>query len=156
MRFPQSTLLLGAAAIFGVFGVVALVFRVNDYSDDTLSMIAGAAAYVFLVFAAVVVLRWWRARSADVTGAVNDFVRQHPLVVSAVGAPVSVGTPEGEMPAGAGPAQANVDVVVSGPEGLARVDLVMVRMGRRWEVVGATLLSDGERLPLRETPPEFR
>lgn len=152
MPFPQRTLMLGAAVIFGAFGITALVFRFNDLSDETLSIIAGVAAYIFLVYAAVIVFRWWRARSRDVAGAVQGFVRQHPLVISAVGAPLSVGTPEGDIPAGSGPAQANLDVVVSGPEGLARVDLVMVRMGRRWEVLTATLVSDGERLPLREGP----
>lgn len=154
MSSAQRILLLGAAVIFGAFGITALVFRFNDLSDDTLSVIAGVAAYVFLAFAAVVLLRAWRARGGDAAEAARAFVRQHPLVISAVGAPASVGMPEGDIPGGPGAAQANLDVVVSGPEGLARVDLVMVRMGRRWEVLTATLVSDGERLPLREGPSE--
>jgi hypothetical protein len=58
------------------------------------------------------------------------------------------------VPSGTGPAQANLDLVVSGPDGIARVDLVMARMGRRWEVLTATLVSEGERVSLREGPGE--
>ncbi|HMM49503.1 MAG TPA: cytochrome c oxidase assembly factor Coa1 family protein, partial [Miltoncostaeaceae bacterium] len=77
------------------------------------------------------------------------FVRSHPRVLALVGAPVTVGEPEGEVPTAGGPAQANLDVVVSGPAGIGRVDLVMARMGRRWEVLTAALTAEGERVLLR-------
>ena len=79
-----------------------------------------------------------------------EFVRRHPRVAAAVGTPPTIGEPEGEVPTGTGPAQANLDLVVSGPDGIARVDLVMARMGRRWEVLTATLVAEGERVSLRE------
>jgi len=154
MPFPQRHLLLGAAVVFGAFGAIALVARFNGMSDSTLSVVAGICAYAFLAYALGLVVWWWRRRSRGIAGLVEDFVRHQPAVLAAVGSPVSVGPPGGDIPAGRGPAQANIDVVVSGPDGLARVDLVMARIGSRWEVLSATLVSDGARVPLRGGPAE--
>jgi Cytochrome oxidase complex assembly protein 1 len=71
-------------------------------------------------------------------------------VASAVGRPVAAGEPEGEGPAGGGAAQANLRVPVSGPADEGRVDLVMARVAREWEVLSATLVVDGDRVRLAE------
>jgi hypothetical protein len=69
-------------------------------------------------------------------------------VARAVGEPVAVGEPEGEVPRGEGPAQVNLVVPVSGPADAGQVDLVMARLAREWEVLSATLVVDGDRVPL--------
>ena len=61
-----------------------------------------------------------------------------------------MGEPEGEVPSGSGAAQANLVVPVAGPEDEGRVDLVMARIARHWEVLSATLLVDGDRVRLAE------
>jgi hypothetical protein len=82
-------------------------------------------------------------------------VSRHPAVAEVVGSPVHVGSPEGDVPAGAATAaQANLAIPVSGPEGEARVDLVMARVAREWEVLSGTLVTDGEQVPLAAGPPE--
>ncbi len=125
-----------------------------EVSQQTLSIVGGVAAYLFLAAVAVILVRAWRVKGTDAAGEAVEFVRRHPMVAATVGTPPHVGEPEGEVPRGSGPAQANLDVVVSGPDGLARADLVMARMGRRWEVLSATLVSEGERVSLREGPGE--
>lgn len=152
MGSAQRAIMLTAAVIFGAFGITAFVFRRMDVSQGTLSIVGGGAAYLFLAAVVVILLRAWRVRGTDPAEEAVAFVRRHPLVVATVGVPPSVGEPEGEIPAGAGASQANLDVIVSGPDGLARVDLAMARMGRRWEVVSATLVSEGESVSLLEGP----
>lgn len=59
-------IVLMGAIYFGVFAVVAFVFRRLDVSDDTLSIVGGILAYGFLVSVIFVVVRQWRAtRKAD-------------------------------------------------------------------------------------------
>lgn len=142
------SLMVTAAWLFGIFLVVAFVFRRTDGSQETLSVIAGVTAWVFLVAAAVIVVRGWRGRGTDAPGAAARYVGAHPAVARAVGRPVDVGAPEGEVPGGSGPAQINLLVPVSGPADEGQVDLVMARLGRDWEVLSATLVVDGDRLPL--------
>ncbi len=146
----QRTLMLTAAWLFGIFLVVAFIFRRVDASQHTLSIIAGITAYVYLVAAAVIIFRAWRRRSRDAAMAATRFVSGHPAVPLAVGRPVAVGHPEGEIPSGKGPAQANLVVPVSGPADDGQVDLVMARMSRDWEVLSATLVVDGDRVSLAE------
>jgi hypothetical protein len=144
------TLMLTAAWIFGAFLIVAAVFRSSDGSQRTLGVIAGIFAYVFLAAAAVVLVRGWRRRGQDATRAATRFVAAHPAVLSAVGEPVEVGHPEGQVPSGSGAAQANLAVPVSGPQDSGQVDLVMARIARDWEVLSATLVVDGDRVSLAE------
>lgn len=146
----QRSILLTAAVLFGAFGVAALVMRQSGVSQETFSIVAGVTAYLFLAAVVFILLRAWRVRGTDAAEEAVAFVRRHPLVIAAVGVPPTVGEPEGEVPSGSGSAQANLDVIVSGPDGLAQVDLVMARIGRRWEVVSATLVSEGERVSLLE------
>jgi len=141
-------LMITAAWLFGLFLVVAFVFRRVDASQETLSVIAGVTAWVFLVAAAVIVFRGWRTRGADPVGAATRYVKGHPAVARAVGRPFRVGVPEGEVPGGTGAAQMNLVVPVSGPADEGQVDLVMARLAREWEVLSATLVVDGDRVPL--------
>lgn len=146
----QRTLMLAAAWMFGLFFVVAAVFRGLDASQDTLAVVAGVFAYAFIAMAAFILLRGWRRRGRDAAGAASRFVEGHPAVLAAVGSPAEVGSPEGEIPAGTGAAQANLVVPVSGPADSGHVDLVMARIGRDWEVLSATLVVDGDRVRLAE------
>jgi hypothetical protein len=153
MRFgagTERTLMLAAAWIFGVFLVVAAIFRAQDGSQATLAVVAGAFAYAFLAVAAVILVRGWRRRGQDAARAATRFVSAHPAVAAAVGRPVRVGDPEGEIPSGSGAAQANLAVPVAGPADEGRVDLVMARITRDWEVLTATLVVDGDRVRLAE------
>ena len=151
-RGVQRRILLIGAFLFGAFAIVAFVFRRLDVSQQTLSIVGGAFAYVFLMAVAIIVIGGYRRRARDAAAIAASFVERHPAVLSAVGRPMRVGRPEGQVPPGKAPAQANLDVLVTGPEGVAKVDLVMARLARRWEVLSATLLHDGERVPLRKGP----
>jgi hypothetical protein len=154
-RGAQRTLVLVAGVLFGSFAVVAFVFRRQHISDETLSIVGGVMAYVFLALVAVVLWRSWRRARHQPAAAAKRYVSRHPAVAEVVGSPVHVGPPEGDAPAdGAPAAQANLEVPVSGPEGEARVDLVMARIAREWEVLSGTLVADGERVPLAAGPPE--
>ncbi len=146
----QRTIMLAAAWIFGAFLIVAAVFRSMDGSQRTLSLVAGAFAYLFLAAAAAILVRGWRRRGQGAAGAATRFVSGHPAVRAAVGEPAEVGTPEGAVPSGTGAAQANLVVPVSGPSGVGQVDLVMARIARDWEVLSATLVTGGDRVKLAE------
>lgn len=159
MRFGPGTyrqLMIAAAWIFGVFLVVAFTFRRIDGSQATLGVIAGVAAYLFLVAAAIILVRGWRRRGTDAAAAALKYVGGHPGVSRAVGRPMEVGDVVGEVPAGEGAAQANLVVPVAGPADEGAVELVMARIAREWEVLSATLVVDGDRLRLSggraETP----
>lgn len=154
MRLTERRILLTAALVFGAFFVVAFTFRRLDVAQSTLSVVGGVLAYGFLAAAVLLAVRGWRARGQDVEAPIGAFLRAHPAVVRAVGRPVTVGAPEGQVPVGGGAGQANLSVRVSGPGGGARVDLAMARLGRRWEVLSGQLTSDGTRVPLERAAPE--
>ncbi len=149
-RGTQRALMLTAAWTFGIFLIVAAVFRSTDSSQKTLSVVAGFFAYAFLAAAAIILVRGWRRRGQDAERAAISFVSGHPAVASAMGRPLEVGAPEGEIPSGNGPAQANLEVPVSGPADSGQVDLVMARIARDWEVLSATLVVDGDRVKLAD------
>ena len=154
-RGTQRTLMLVAGVIFGVFLIVAFIFRRLDISQETLSIVGGVMAYLFLAAVAVVLWRGWRRARRQPGAAAARYVSRHPAVAEVGGSPVEVGPPEGDVPlVGGTAAQANVEVPVSGPEGEARVDLVMARIAREWEVLSGTLVAGGERVPLAAGPPE--
>jgi hypothetical protein len=152
VRPTERRILLAAAVLFGAFFLVAFVFRRLGVDGSALSVVGGVLAYAFLAAAAVIVVRGWRTRGTDVEGPIRAFLHANPTVVRLVGRPVRVGPPEGEVPTGGGPGQANLSVPVSGPGGGARVDLVMARLGRRWEVLSGQLTHDGSRVPLEGAP----
>ena len=153
MTFGPGTyrhLMFAAAWIFGVFLIVAFVFRRTDSSQETLGVIAGVAAYAFLVAAAVILVRGWRRRGTDAAAAATRYVDGHPVVSRAVGRPMEVGEVVGEVPGGEGAAQANLVIPVAGPADEGEVELVMARIAREWEVLTATLVVDGDRVRLSE------
>lgn len=149
----QRTLLITAAWIFGLFLVVAFTFRRVGGSQDALGVVAGVGAYVFLAAAALILWRGWRRGTRDAGATAQRFAIGHPAVVEALGEPVEVGDPEGEIPRGSGAAQANLAIPVRGTEESGTVDLVMARIGRHWEVLSATLEVDGDRVPLADGGP---
>jgi hypothetical protein len=153
-RRTQRTILLTGAVLFGVFFLVAFAFRRAGVSQEALSIVGGVLAYLFLAVVVAVLVLARRRRGADAAAAGERFVARHPAVIEALGRPLEVGRPEGEVPAGRGAAQANLMVPVSGPGGTGTIDLVMARMARHWEVLSATLLVDGDRVRLAEGPGE--
>ena len=150
----QRTLLLTGAVLFGVFFLVAFTFRRAGVSQGTLSIVGGVFAYLFLAAVVAILVIAWRRRGRDAGAAAERFVARHPAVVESVGRPVEVGEPEGEVPTGRAPGQCNLMVPVGGPGGSGKVDLVMARIGRQWEVLSATLVVDGDRVRLAEGPHE--
>jgi Cytochrome oxidase complex assembly protein 1 len=153
-RRTQRTILVTGAVILGAFFLIAFGFRRAGVSQGTLSIVGGVLAYVFLAAVVAILVIAWRRRGGDAAAAAARFVARHPAVIESVGRPVEVGRPEGEVPPGRGPAQANLMVPVSGPGGTGRVDLVMARIARHWEVLSATLVVDGDRVRLAEGPAE--
>ncbi len=152
----QRLLMITAAWIFGVFLVVAFTFRRLDASQETLGVIAGISAYVFLAAAAFILWRGWRRGSRDAGATARRFAQGHPAVVDALGEPLEADPPEGQVPSGSGAAQANLTVPVRGPEGEGRVEVVMARIARHWEVLSATLHAGGDRVRLAEARAERR
>lgn len=149
---PGRLLTLVGGLMFGVFFVVAWVFRHSGVSEDLLSLVAGVLAYGFLVFAAVVGWRVWRRRPGRAERAVSTYLSTHPAVVAWLGTPLRLEMPE--VPeALAGPGQANLTVPVHGPLGDASADIVLARLNRDWEVLRAVLVMDGERVPLTPVRP---
>jgi hypothetical protein len=153
-RRTQRTVLLTGAVLFGIFFVVAFAFRRAGVSQSTLSIVGGVFAYAFLVAVVAILVIGWRRRGRDASATAERFVVRHPAVVESLGRPLEAGSPEGEVPSGRAAAQANLMVPVSGPGGTGKVDLVMARIGREWEVLSATLVVDGDRVRLAEGPRE--
>jgi hypothetical protein len=139
-------LLLLAAVLLGVFAVAAFVFRRADVSQATQSIVGGALAYAFIVGAATLWVLDRRRRQGLSERRVVRYLAEHPRVQSAVGRPVRVGAPTGDLRGKAG--QVNLSVPVSGPLGEAVAHLVMARLDSAWEVLAADLVVDGERVPL--------
>lgn len=150
----QRTILLVGGVVLGVFFLVAFTFRRAGVSQETLSIVGGVLAYVFLMAVVVILVIGWRRRGGDAAGAARRFVSRHPAVLESVGRPLEVGVPQGTVPAGRGAAQANLMVPVSGPGGMGMVDLVMARMARQWEVLSATLMVHGDEVRLADGPAE--
>jgi len=145
---PAGRLLtLAGAVMFGVFFVVAFIFRRTGVDESALSIVAGVLAYSFIAFAALVVWRAWRGRPGPAERAVSRYLSTHPAVVAWLGTPIAMQMPD--VPEGrGGPGQANLTVPVTGPLGEASADIVLARLNREWEVLHAVLVMDGERVPL--------
>jgi len=145
---PTGRLLtLTGALLFGVFFVVAFVFRRTGVSQETLSIVAGVMAYGFIAFAAAIAWRAWRRRPGPAERAVSRYLSTHPAVVAWLGTPLTLEMPAVPDPDGR-PGQANLTVAVAGPLGDASADIVLARLNREWEVLHAVLVLDGERVPL--------
>ena len=98
----QRRLMLTAAWLFGIFLVVAFVFRRLDISEETDAIVAGVTAYVFLLAAAVILYRGWRQRDRD-AGDGRDAVRGAPPLRAPGGRPAGErGPPRGRDPDGQG------------------------------------------------------
>jgi Cytochrome oxidase complex assembly protein 1 len=143
---PGRTITLVGASMMGVFFIVAFIFRRVGVSQDTLTIVAGTFAYGFLAFALVVGVLAWRRRPGGIEQAVSAYLSRNRTMVDLLGEPLVVAVPtamaDSEQAEGA---QVNVAAVVSGPRGAADADLVLARLGRRWEVLDATVEHDGER-----------
>ncbi|MGD9694282.1 MAG: cytochrome c oxidase assembly factor Coa1 family protein [Thermoleophilia bacterium] len=155
-RGPQRAVLILAGVMLGAFAIVAFVFRRLDVSQGTLSIVGGALAYAFIAAVAVILLVTWRRRGRSAGEVARRYVARHPAVISSVGTPVHVGEPQGETAMGRAAGQVNLTVPVDGPEDVARVDLVMARLSSSWEVLSATLMVDGDRVPLAGGAAETR
>lgn len=143
----QRRLLVIGALAFGSFALIAFVVRQAGGSQETVSIIGGAAAYGFLIAAIVILIRGWRNRGAGDREAIGAWLREHPGVVGELGSPVVVGRPGGDA-LGPGHGQANVVVPLSGPAGRGVAQLSLARLGREWEILGGVLEVRGERMPL--------
>jgi Cytochrome oxidase complex assembly protein 1 len=143
---PGRTITLTGAWVFGIYFVIAFTFRRFGVSQDTLTIVAGVLAYAFLAFVLVVGLIAWRRRPGGVEQAVSGYLEGHPTVTGLLGEPIEVAVPTSVAQAKAvDGGQVNVSAVVSGPRGNADADLVLARLGRRWEVLDGSVEHDGER-----------
>lgn len=144
----QRQIMLSAAVMFGVFGIAAFIFRRAGVYDDAVPVMAGIAAWTFLVLVVIVVLRD-RLIGTDPRKEYHHFLSHHPDVIQRVGLPMRFRDDQGDVARGAGPAQLNLDVAVEGPDGSAQAELSMARLGRRWEVLSAALVAADQRVVLR-------
>ncbi len=143
----QKRLLIVGALAFGTFAIATFTIQRTDGSQETLSIVGGAIAYGFLVLAAIILVRGWRNRSAGDRDAIAAFLSDHPAVTEAVGSPVTLGRPGGDV-LGRTEGQATISVSVTGPGGSGIAELVMARLGRDWEILGGTLDAHGEEISL--------
>lgn len=143
----QKRLLIIGALAFGTFAIATFGVQRFGESQETLSIVGGIIGYGFLVLAAIVLVRGWRNRSAGDRSAIASFLAEHPAVVDAVGSPVTLGRPGGDV-LGRSDGQATIVVPLSGPAGSGLAELVMARLGKEWEILGGTLEAHGEEVPL--------
>ena len=115
---------------FGLFFIAAFVLRRAGVSDDVTVRVAGGMAYVFLAFAAVVLLTERRRAAGRARRAVEAFVARDPLLTDRLGTPVEAHA-EGEPPR-RGEEHWSVPARVEGPRGEAWVTARMVRRDGEW------------------------
>jgi hypothetical protein len=152
-RSPGRAITLVGAFVFGIYFVIAFVFRRLGVSQDALTIVAASMAYAFLAFALVVGVLAWRCRPGGIERAVSEYLSRHRTILDLLGEPLVVAVPTAMAAAEQSEGtQVNVAAVVSGPRGAADADLVLARLGRHWEVLDAAIEHQGERHVLSGDP----
>lgn len=131
----RAVIILGVI-FFAVYAVVALVLGRTGFAYSE-GVAAGVMAYLFIM--AVLVLWLLERRRRTQPGAVaEEFLVNNRVVRDMIGAPVTVSVPS-PPPAGKGPGQVSVDCFVSGPDGSGEAMVVMARLDKGYQVLGADL-----------------
>ncbi len=137
----RAIVILGVI-LFAIYGIVAVVL--SKLGQDTAQgVVAAVMGYLFIV--GVVLLWWYERRLRTRPGPVAEqFLGTNREVLEMIGSPVKVVIPT--LPeVGKGPGQITVDCFVTGPEGSGEAAVVMARLDRGFQVLGADLDIAGVR-----------
>ena len=137
----RAIVILGVA-FFAVYAIVALILARTGLANAE-GVAAGIMAYLFIM---VVLLLWLaeRRRRTRPGPVAEEFLMSNPGVREMIGAPVMVTIPQ-PLPAGRGPGQVTVDAFISGPDGSGEAMVVLARLDRGYQVLGADLDVAGVR-----------
>lgn len=137
----RAIVILGVV-FFALYALVALVLSRTGLANSE-GVAAGIMAYLFIV--AVVVLWLAERRRRTRPGPVaEEFLMNSREVADMIGAPVRVSIPS-PPPAGKGPGQVTVDAFITGPDGSGEAMVVLARLDRGYQVLGADLDVAGVR-----------
>lgn len=137
----RAIVILGIV-FFALYAIVALILARSGFANSE-GLAAGIMAYLFIV--GVVVL--WvldRRRKTRPGPVAEEFLMKSREVADMIGAPVKVNIPS-PPPAGKGPGQVTVDCFITGPDGSGEATVVLARLDRGYQVLGADLDVAGVR-----------
>ena len=131
----RAVIILGVV-FFALYGLVALILARTGYANAE-GVAAGIMGYLFIM--GVVVLWLIERRRRTQPGPVaEEFLMNNRELHDMIGAPVKVTIPT-PSPAGKGPGQVTVDCFVTGPDGSGEAMVVLARLDRGYQVLGADL-----------------
>ncbi len=135
----RAIMILGIS-FFALYGIVAVILGKTGYGDEQ-AVAAAAMGYIFIV--GIAVLWLYERRRLHRPGPVaQEFLGKSREVAEMLGAPVKVSITN--MPdAGSGAGQLTVEAFISGPEGSGEATVVLARINRGFQVLGADLTVAG-------------
>lgn len=129
----RAIVILGIG-FFAVYAVVALILARTGFANSE-GVAAGVMAYLFLM--AVLILWFIERRRRTQPGPVaEEFLMNNRDVADMIGAPIKVTIPT-VPPAGKGAGQVSVEAFISGPDGSGEATVVMARLDKGFQVLGA-------------------
>ncbi len=137
----RAIVILGIV-FFALYAIVALILARTGFAYSE-GLAAGIMAYLFIM----AVLALWlleRRRRTQPGSVAEEFLMNSRAVHDMIGAPVRVNVPS-PPPAGKGPGQVSVDCFVTGPDGAGEAMVVLARLERGYQVLGADLDVAGVR-----------
>lgn len=137
----RAIVILGIV-FFAIYAIVALILARTGFAYSE-GLAAGIMAYLFIM--AVLALWLLERRRHTQPGAVaEEFLMNSRAVHDMIGAPVRVNVPN-PPPAGKGAGQVTVDCFITGPDGSGEAMVVLARLERGYQVLGADLDIAGVR-----------
>ncbi len=137
----RAVVILGIL-FFAVYAIVALILARTGFAYSE-GLAAGIMAYLFIMG----VLALWlleRRRRTQPGAVAEEFLMNSRAVHDIIGAPVKVTIPD-PPPAARGPGQVSVDCFVAGPDGSGEAMVVLARLEKGYQVLGADLDIAGVR-----------
>lgn len=137
----RAIVILGIV-FFALYAIVALILARTGFAYSE-GLAAGIMAYLFIM----AVLALWlleRRRRTQPGSVAEEFLMNSRAVHDMIGAPVRVNVPS-PPPPGKGPGQVSVDCFVTGPDGSGEAMVVLARLERGYQVLGADLDVAGVR-----------
>jgi len=131
----RAIMILGVT-FFAVYGVIALILGKTG-NGDLQAQTAAVMGYLFI--AGIAMLWLYERRRLRRPGPVaQEFLGKSHEVAEMVGAPVKVTIPN--IPeVGKGPGQLTVEAFISGPDGSGEATVVLARIAKGFQVLGADI-----------------
>ena len=131
----RAIMILGLI-FFALYGIIAVVLGKTDHGD---AQAATAAIMGYLFIVGIAGLWLYERRRLRRPGPVaEEFLGKSREVAEMVGAPVKVTIPS--IPdVGKGPGQLTVEAFISGPDGSGEATVVLARIAKGFQVLGADL-----------------